>query len=458
MKAPFLVCLLAALALNVSAQEYPIPEITLPPDAGKNMVQTMHLLETSGKKSRNKVKIAVYGQSISKQTYWKPIVEELKRRYPYAEIEAKNLSIGGFSTQTLWKTVEMDIVAYYPDLIIFHSYGSHIDYERIMQIFRSRTAAEVLIHTDHYNGPGAWSDTMSYNRLPRYAELYDLELVDVRRPWIDYIEKHNYDPVSLTTDGTHLNDHGLFAMAEILKRYFVYRPEYLQKNAARTTYIPVKKGRPIDVEFEGNRVDLVLNENEDPNTFYPLIDGQKPSQFPTAFVYTRPNNDETKDWPWQTGAAYRIQNNDPVEEDWTLTCTAIDSTYSNEKGLYELSFFEFVVNGSVTGFDGIGRMGEDFVSKSGRVVINANDWWLTEPFARAGVPMCPGYTITWKTVLQGNASDSFSIGADERQKTLIQGLPNGRHRLQMNGSKAIKGLKIYKPHLKEVTMQGESHY
>ena len=455
MKAPFLFCLLAALAFNASAQNYPAPEVSLPPDAGKNIVQTMHLLETANKKNRNKVKIAVYGQSISKQTYWIPIVEELRRRYPYAEIEAKNLSIGGFSTQTLWKTVEMDITAYYPDLIIFHSYGSDFDYERIMQIFRSRTAAEVLIHTDHYNGPNAWSDTMSYNRLPRYAELYNLELVDARRPWIDYVEKHRYDPVSLTSDGAHLNDHGLFVMAEILRKYFVYRPEYLNENTGRTTYIPLKKGKPIDIEFDGNRVDLVLNGKEDTKNLHPLIDGKKPSQHSTAFVYTRPNNDETKDWPWQTGAAYRIQNNDPIEEEWTLTCTAIDSTYNEKNKEYDLSFFEFVVNGSVTGFDGIGRMGEDFTSNSGRCIINAKEWWLTEPFRRAKIPMQPGYTITWKTVLQGSASDSFTIDKDKTQKTVIQGLPNGRHRLQIEGSKAIKGIKVYKPHVKEVTIHGE---
>ena len=453
MKKVFLVLLLAAFAIHISAQEFPAPEVILPADAGKNIVQTMHLLETSSRKNRNKVKIAVYGQSISKQTYWIPIVDELRRRYPYADIEAKNLSIGGFSTQTLWKTVEMDITAFYPDLIIFHSYGSHIDYERIMQIFRSRTAAEVLIHTDHYTGPSDWSDIMSYQYLPDYAEKYNLELVDARRPWIDYVTKYDYDPVSLTYDGGHLNDHGLYAMAELLRKYFVYRPEFLSENADRTTYIPVKKGQPVDIEFEGNRVDLVLSGKADPATFAPLIDGKRPSQFPSAFVYTRPNNDTTKDWPWATGAAYRIQNNDPVEEDWTLTCTAIDSTYNEAKKVYELSFFEFVVEGSVTGFDGVGRMGEDFVSKSGRVIIDANDWWLKEPFLRAGLPKLPGYTITWKTVLQGGAADSFLIGEGSTSRTIAQGLPNGRHRLQMEGSKAVKGIRVYKPLLKEVTIK-----
>ena len=452
MKKVFLTLLLAVFAVHASAQEFPAPEVALPANAGKNIVQTMHLLETSSRKNRNKVKIAIYGQSISKQTYWIPIVDELRRRYPYADIEAKNLSVGGFSTQTLWKTVEMDIVAFNPDLIIFHSYGSHIDYERIMQIFRSRTAAEVLIHTDHYTGPSDWSDVMSYQHLPRYAELYNLELVDVRRPWIDYVTKHGYDPVSLTSDGGHLNDHGLYAMAEILRKYFVYRPEFLSENAERLTYIPVKKGQLIDIEFEGNRIDLVLSGKAGTGTFAPLIDGKKPSQFPTAFVYTRPNNDPGKDWPWETGAAYRIQNNDPIEEDWTLTCTAIDSVYNEVKKVYELSFFEFVVEGSVTGFDGVGRMGEDFVSKSGRVIIDADDWWLKEPFLRAGLPKLPGFTITWKTVLQGNASDCFSIGEGSVSQTIVQGLPNGFHRLQMEGSRAIKGIRVYKPHLKEVTV------
>ena len=72
MKKVFLVLLLAAFAVHISAQEFPAPEVTLPANAGKNIVQTMHLLETSSRKNRNKVKIAVYGQSISKQTYWIP--------------------------------------------------------------------------------------------------------------------------------------------------------------------------------------------------------------------------------------------------------------------------------------------------------------------------------------------------------------------------------------------------
>ena len=455
MRTFFLTLLFAVIALGISAQEYPAPEVTLPPDAGKNIVQTMHLLETSSKKHPNKVKILVYGQSISKQTYWMPICDMLKKRYPYADIEMKNLSIGGFSTQTLWKTVEMDIVAFYPDLVIFHSYGSDIDYERIMQMIRSRTAAEVMIHTDHYTGPSAWSDTMSYNRLPHYAKLYDLELVDVRRPWIDYVEKYHYDPQSLTSDGAHLNAHGLYVMAEILKPYFVYRPEYLNENADRLIRIPVKKGKPVDMEVEGNRIDVVLDKGKEV-TLHPLIDGKKPSQFPAAFVYTRPNNDETKDWPWQMGAAYRIMNNDPVEEDWTLTCTALDSVYNEKNREYELSYFEFVVNGSVTGFDGIGRMGEDFTSHSGRVIIKANEWWMKEPFRRFRVPMAPGYTITWKTVMQGGASDTLHIdGKKAEEKTIVQGLPNGLHRLQMEGAKNVKAIKIYKPHLKEVTIEGE---
>ncbi|MDD6210370.1 MAG: hypothetical protein PUB21_07185 [Bacteroidales bacterium] len=455
MKIHFLLVFFAVIAGIASAQEYPAPDVTLPETAGRHIVQTMHLLETSNAKHRNKVKILVYGQSISKQTYWIPVRDELQRRYPYADIEMKNLSIGGFSTQTLWKTVEMDVVPFYPDLVIFHCYGSDIDYERIMQIIRSRTAAEVMIHTDHYTGESAWSDTMCYNRLPRYAEQYGLELVDVRHPWIDYLEKYNYSPDQLVFDGAHLNDHGLFVMSEILKKYFVYRPEYLKESADRVTYIPLKKGKPVDVEFDGNRIDVVIDRAKGVQSeLYPLIDGKKPSEFPSAYTYTRPNNDEQKDWPWETGAAYRIVNRDPQTEDWTLTCTAVDSVKSKDGKDYDLSYFEFTVCGSKTGFDGVGRMGETFVSNSGRVVIDANDWWLAEPFRRFRLASAPGYTITWKTIMQGDASDTLRVDGEMPQiKTVVQGLPNGKHRLRMEGSKAVRGIKVYKPYLREMTIK-----
>lgn len=454
MKTHFWLFIFIVFAIRAYAASFPFPEVNVPRDAGRHIVRTMHLLETSNSKHRNKVKILVYGQSISKQTYWIPIRDELRRRYPYADIEMKNLSIGGFSTQTLWKTVEMDVVSFYPDLVIFHCYGADVDYERIMQIIRSRTAAEVMIHTDHYTGVSAWSDTMSYNRLPHYAEIYGLELVDVRKPWIDYLEKNNFVPDDLLSDGAHLNDHGLFVMSEILKKYFVYRPEFLKESEQLMTFIPLKKGRFIDLEFDGNRVDLVLDGHSKKSNFIcPFIDGKHPTDFPSAFTYTRPNNDETKDWPWETGTAYRIVNTDPVEEEWTLTCTAVDSALNKEGNDYELSFFEFSVEGSKTGFDGIGRMGEDFVSNSGRVIIKANDWWLAEPFKRFRIAQNPGYTITWKTMLQGGASDTIRIdNSTPSVITVIQGLPNGRHHLQMEGSKFIKGIRVYRPFLKEITI------
>ena len=455
MKAHFLFFIFIFFAIHSNASSFPFPEVHVPHDAGKNIVRTMHLLETSNRKHRNKVKILVYGQSISKQTYWIPIRDELQRRYPYADIEMKNLSIGGFSTQSLWKTVEMDVVSFYPDLVIFHCYGSDVDYERIMQIIRSRTTAEVMIHTDHYTGPSAWSDTMSYNRLPHYAELYDLELVDVRRPWIDYLKKNNFSPNDLLSDGAHLNDHGLFVMSEILKRYFVYRPEFFKENEQLVTFIPLGKKHFVDLEFEGNRIDLVLNDNSRKSScIFPLIDGKHPTDFSSAFTYTRPNNDETKDWPWETGAAYRIVNADPIEEEWTLTCTAMDSSLNEKGDDYELSFFEFSVEGSKTGFDGIGRMGEDFVSNSRRVIIKADDWWLAEPFKRFGVALNPGYTITWKTILQGGASDTVCINnLTPSVITVVQGLPNGKHRLQMECTRAIKGIRVYKPFLQEMTIK-----
>ena len=48
------------------------------------------------------------------------VVEDLRRRFPHANLVVENRALGGFASQMLVKTAETDLYSFQPDLLIFH--------------------------------------------------------------------------------------------------------------------------------------------------------------------------------------------------------------------------------------------------------------------------------------------------------------------------------------------------
>ncbi len=95
----------------------------------------MSLLKHNTPEKRNRVKILVYGQSISEQEWWLEVKRCVEKRFPDAGIIMENKAIGGFSTQYLFKTVEMDVSSFHPDLVLLHIYGNFLMAELIKPLF-----------------------------------------------------------------------------------------------------------------------------------------------------------------------------------------------------------------------------------------------------------------------------------------------------------------------------------
>ena len=57
--------------------------------------------------------------------------------------------------------------------------------------------------------------------------------------------------------------------------------------------------------------------------------------------------------------------------------------------------FHFKISGSLTGFDGNGISDEKFVSNSGKVIIEPEDWFVKQAWDKFRVDFRPGYTISW---------------------------------------------------------------
>lgn len=426
---------------------------------GRNIQRTMTLLATSSPQKRNTVRVLFYGQSITEQSWAKTVADDLRRRFPNANLVIENRAIGGFAAQLLVKTAETGLYPFYPDLVIFHVYGSHIEYENIIRRIRERTTAEILMQTDHMAAadsldeetdpaklsPEQWNPWMNYAFLPGIAQKYGTELVDQRNLWKQYLRDEKVAPNALLRDGVHLNERGCQLMARIVSGYLHYDqklPNAAWKDLVRTYEVGPDlhwaDGKLV-LEFKGNRVDAMCKDGQAPPAAV-RIDGRRPSELPGVYSLTRTTSYPGTNWP----CTLRVGHEQPWQlEDWTLTLMDI-STDPNR--------LRFKVEGSKTGPDGEGMIRERFISKSGRVVIEPDDWNLDYAQKVFRRPIPSGFQIRWQVVphfVDEFVSPGVKDPAVETTVTLAPGFPSGKHRLEITGGPdtPIAAIRVYRPPL-----------
>jgi hypothetical protein len=444
----------SAAAVAGETPSYPPPQ-PLKDDSllGLHIQRTMTLLATSTPKHHNKVRILFYGQSITEQDWWKHVADDLRKRFPNADLEIENRAIGGFAAQLLIRPAEHDLYPFYPDLLIFHVYGANKEYEDIIRATRSRITAEVLMQRDHVTkwppevidekkDKGMWwDDLMNNHLLPEIAKKYGCGLADVRGQWLDYLKTNQLEPKDLLKDGVHLNAHGNYLMAQLIERYLKYRPDLpddewkdLVKTYEVGKDVAWKDGKLI-LPFDGNRVDVLAAKAEGKSAAARVrIDGKKPSEFPGTYRITRP-----QPGPWSPLTVARIDHDAPLTlEEWTLKITSVNA---------DLSAWDFNVTGSATGADGAGSSAAAFTSKSGRVRIEPGAW-----FHPNGAKIPVGYEIKWKVLpLFVDSYEAPKVEDETRDyaTTLAQGLPNEKHTLEIAGDgegvAPIRALRVYRP-------------
>ncbi|MDX2021605.1 MAG: hypothetical protein SF187_15280 [Deltaproteobacteria bacterium] len=445
------------------------PKFAKPLPVWSGMSRTMNLLKSSTADKRNTVKILFYGQSITRQEWFVTVTDELKKQFPNADIQTWMLAAGGMAADRMRRASEHDVIPLYPDLIIYQNYGGYTDIDGILQDWRSRTTAEIIIQNWHLGSDAgnAGVDRMSYLFIPDVARRLGAEFLDSRTAFKEYIAAKNLSNTGLTGDGIHLNAEGMTVMAKLHVDLFKnYPAATVTDPLAMVNTFEVGKdvkwnGGTLAFEFEGNRVDLIVSNGSmvaaEAATI--LVDGKKPSEFPGNYAFTRPNGDGKNinkpepGWPWTPGAVMRVDSMAArVVEDWTLKIT-------NRNG----SNFSFTVEGSVTGPDGGGMvMGANgtgtgttsFVSNSKRVVIKPSDWQFEGAMKEWNLAT---NQVVWKSIALStdvfppkavNASDSKI----EYAVTLFQGLPNGKHKVEIKTkdgkSLPLASVRTFRPPLK----------
>ena len=452
------VCLILSFALQYGALARMHPPVLVPPGEyyGQGLQRTMSLLATSTPEQRDTVKVLFYGQSITEQAWSYTVANDLRTRFPNANLVITNRAIGGYGAEFLVHTAQSDLFPFYPDLIIFQVYGSLSSYEDLIRQIRERTTSEILLQTDHVTlneelleatdpaqagsmSAAAWK---SYVFLPRLASEYGAELADVRTGWKDYLAANTLDASALLRDHIHLNSHGDYVMAELVKPHLVHRPGQLEtrwRDAARTYYVGediLWRNGTLELDFQGNRVDVVFNPHAS-GAITNYIDDLPPSAHPGAYYFTRSS---PAAGTWRPALFGMESEALPLVEEWTVTITSFNPATRQ---------VQFELDGSRTGPDGAGDSAQRFVSNSGRVILEPYAWggarsmWWTHPAE-------PGFQIKWSVAFQGldRAEAPPPVGPGmESVATIIQGMPVGPHSLRIEGAddSSIAAVRVYNP-------------
>lgn len=428
--------------------------------AGARLQRTMSLLASSTAAHRNPVRILFYGQSITKQEWSQAVAQDLRTRFPFADLVIENRAIGGYSTEYLIRTLPHDVYNFYPDLVIFHDFGGQENYEKIIAGIRRNTTAEILVQSDYptwipFEGEPVDEakakreqihERHSFEWLPKLCEQYGCEVADVRRPWMEHLRKNRLKASALLADGVHLNSRGNDLLAEITKPYLLHHPTLPPKgqDLVRTIKPGEWNGGRLKIEFDGNRIELVAAKG---GPFHAAeaeatLDGKKPSQFPELYAITRPTDTYAVDWP----SVNRVSTEKPLlVENWTLRVLETNADDSQ---------WRFEVIGSITGRDGTGVSTERFVSKSGRVVIEPGDYGVNRAF-RLRKQLTPlGFEVKWSVLPMFADTYRAPRVADPSREyvtVIASGLPNGRHTLELvakdKTNPPIEAIRVYRPPL-----------
>src|SRR5665811_1471282 len=106
-------------------------EINTVPDEQK-IARTLEIIRTSTPANRKVLKVLFFGQSIIFSGWDKEVLAHWHEKYPNTVFVEQNRALGGFPSTDLERATEQNIAAFYPDLIVFHVYGNHHAYERII--------------------------------------------------------------------------------------------------------------------------------------------------------------------------------------------------------------------------------------------------------------------------------------------------------------------------------------
>jgi len=421
-----------------------LPEFQPSPLHLRFLSRTASILHGSASGNPRDFKVIFYGQSITLFPWWNRVAQGLQTRFPHVRFVIENRAIPGFAADRLAETVTADVVQAQPDLVIFHSYGQLFETERLLATIRLHTTAEVLVQSDHLHLTGqldeetdptktAPQDWWAYRNavwLPALCDRYGCCLADVRSFWKGYLRHNQLKESDLLGDWPHPNEEGNEVMSMAVLSYFEAPPLEPTTDAFNTPTVRMaevslaesKSPWVLEADFHGTRVDWIPQDIPDACDVAVWIDGRAPSALEGPTAFGRTSYVEGTYWP----AIQRIDSRALLlEETWTLTLTEIAPNAET---------LRFQLEGSRTGFDGVGSNETNFLSHSGRVFIDKKQWFIPSAFRGTGQLPKIGSRVTWEAQFRGRnecTTETLRRSRQDGRWTLAAGLSDGPHRLRL---------------------------
>jgi len=216
-----------------------IPPVSYRPSADrwKHAPNTMAKLRAGGK-----LRVVFLGDSIANDTGSSPLDALLERVYPQARIEVVTSVRGGTCCQ--WykddNRVQQYVLDYWPDLLIIAGISHGYDTESMRSVIRqvrAKTGPDIMIMSGAVTPEQDVTDGyVRYSKLPKdaarshaatfpdrlraLAAEEQVELLDVRTAWDEYVASSGKPNAWFMRDPVHANCRGRQVLARIIERYF----------------------------------------------------------------------------------------------------------------------------------------------------------------------------------------------------------------------------------------------
>jgi hypothetical protein len=271
-------------------------------------------------------------------------------------------------------------------------------------------------------------------------------LIDLREKWRRHLADNALMVKDLLNDTVHLNKQGCELYAKFISEELLRNTKLGDDPKAAGTITTIPIGSPqvsqaadgsLSLQFTGNRVVAISDGKGAADAKATvLLDGKPMAANKDLWAISRPSVGPAGIW---MPAINHIGFEKPlVEEDWTLTCLP-DSTPDGKK-------IHFRVKGSVTGEYGEGWNTDRFVSRSGRVVIEPDDWRVAWTLGYRKATLPEGFKVTWKAYPMFTAE--YTPQPAETRTLLMQGCTNEPHTLTLKaegGSLGISQFVVHSP-------------
>lgn len=426
------------------------------PESGAGLARTMRILQTSTAENPPQLRILSYGQSIVGQGFAdRAIAEFLKKNYPNVRVNISNKAIGGYQAPLIRRTAWQDLYNQNPDLVIFHDYGGYDgEIDEIFDNIAKYTVADVLTWTHHID---ATPDEANGNQertseiVRKAAAKHGWEVVDIRALWKKQLVQ-GAEASDFLADSIHLNARGGALLGEALATRFQVVATSGDSASRREAVLPLDAaaavsgwkaqdgglvsvpGSPLRITFHGNRLDLAPLPNTKGGAKI-LLDGRPPSTLPDTLAVSRSGNAPGGWWPAITLVTLKPQ---AAAQKYTMKFRDVAP---------DGSAYVFALEGSVSGEEGEGRAGEDFVSRSGSVAIRAADIALASVKQNTQKDLPAEFTVEWEVF---SMSKNSWTGADDAfPETVIRCWTDGPHTLEIlpddGGTAGFREMRVFSP-------------